>query len=173
MDCASLESLTDRQRDCLRLVARDRSAKEIGQALGISHETVAKHIGAAMRTLGASSRFVAARALAEHEGRTQALGSQPIGIGDRSEPADTDIAYRRPVGPTEGDALHLTRSGYRGEEAGDAFAVGTGRAERPQELLGTRARLLLPILVALGAVVLLILTAAASDTIGEFARAIR
>ncbi|HWU94732.1 MAG TPA: helix-turn-helix transcriptional regulator [Sphingomonas sp.] len=64
------QSLSRRQAECLRFVARDRGAKEIGLLLGISDETVEAHIKAALRKLGTNSRFTAARGFAEFEGRT-------------------------------------------------------------------------------------------------------
>lgn len=62
-----LESLSERQREVLRLVSRDRNSKEIGRDLGLSDETVKNHIKAATRRLGVSSRFDAARLLRIHE----------------------------------------------------------------------------------------------------------
>lgn len=69
-----LEELTERQRECLRLVSLGLRDKEIGRELGISHETVRKHLKGAMARAGTSSRFIAARALAAHEG---AVGLSP------------------------------------------------------------------------------------------------
>lgn len=56
-----LASLSERQREVLRLVSRDRNSKEIARELGLSDETVKNHIKAATRRLGVSSRFDAAR----------------------------------------------------------------------------------------------------------------
>lgn len=67
MNIDALESLTPRQRECLRLVTKDRSTKEIARELGISPETVNNHLKAAMGTLRISSRFTAARAFREFE----------------------------------------------------------------------------------------------------------
>lgn len=58
-----LASLSERQREVLRLVSRDRNSKEIARELGLSDETVKNHIKAATRRLGVSSRFDAARLL--------------------------------------------------------------------------------------------------------------
>lgn len=62
-----LATLSDRQREILRLVSRDVNSKEIARELGLSDETVKNHIKAAMRRLGVSSRFDAARLLRMHE----------------------------------------------------------------------------------------------------------
>jgi DNA-binding CsgD family transcriptional regulator len=56
-----LASLSERQREVLRLVSRDRNSKEIARELGLSDETVKNHIKAATRRLGVNSRFDAAR----------------------------------------------------------------------------------------------------------------
>lgn len=76
------QSLSPRQAECLRLVARDRGAKEIGLLLGISDETVEAHIKAALRKLDTNSRFSAARAFAEFENRTH-----PVVIPTQGEAA--------------------------------------------------------------------------------------
>lgn len=92
MNPESLASLTARQRECLRLVSRDRDAKEIGRILNISPETVNTHLKAAMSKLGINSRFVAARALAELEGGHQPVVTPPSVI-DPISPADTTDAF--------------------------------------------------------------------------------
>lgn len=61
------DRVTEPQRDCLRLVLTRRNSKEIALALGISPHTVDKRLERAIATLGATSRFDAARILAEHE----------------------------------------------------------------------------------------------------------
>lgn len=62
------DRVTEPQRECLRLVLTRRNSKEIAQALGISSHTVDKRLERAIAALGATSRFDAARILAEHEG---------------------------------------------------------------------------------------------------------
>jgi predicted ATPase/DNA-binding CsgD family transcriptional regulator len=52
--------LTPREKDVLRLVVEGLSDKEIGAALGISAQTVAKHVGNVLRKLGVPSRTAAA-----------------------------------------------------------------------------------------------------------------
>ena len=63
-----IERLTDKQRDCLRLVFMHRSSKEIARELGIGVDAVDQRIKTAMRTLDVESRTEAARMLASHEG---------------------------------------------------------------------------------------------------------
>jgi DNA-binding NarL/FixJ family response regulator len=59
-------ALTPRQREVLRLLSGGMSAKEIANALNVSHETARNHIRAVLRALGAHSQLEAvsrARAL--------------------------------------------------------------------------------------------------------------
>lgn len=75
MGIVTLEALTERQRECLRLVSQGYKEKEIARELGIHHETVRKHLKGAMQRLNTNSRFIAARALAEHESHTPSGGA--------------------------------------------------------------------------------------------------
>ena len=50
-------ALTVRQRDCLLLVARGKSDREIAAALGISNQTVHKHVEAAKKRFDVSTRM--------------------------------------------------------------------------------------------------------------------
>lgn len=65
--------LTDRQRAYLRLVLENRSSKEIAAATGASHRAVDKQLLKAMSVLGVSSRFDAARVMADHEAGVEPL----------------------------------------------------------------------------------------------------
>lgn len=73
--------LTDRQKDCLRLVAHGFTSKEIGRQLDLSPSTVDNHILLATQALGAASRAEAARFLASAEAR-QKLPSQSQALAD-------------------------------------------------------------------------------------------
>ena len=64
-----LARLTDKQRECLRLVYAHMSSKEIAPLLGVEPGTVDQYIKAAMRILGVSDRRAAAKMLAEQEDR--------------------------------------------------------------------------------------------------------
>lgn len=59
-DDPTLNSLTDRQRDVLDLLAEGHTNKEIGRQLGISAATVKSHIRGLRTTLGVSNRTSAA-----------------------------------------------------------------------------------------------------------------
>jgi DNA-binding CsgD family transcriptional regulator len=99
-----IESLTARERECLRLVARDRSTGEIARLLSISINTVDNHIKNAKRKLGTSDRFTAARLLADHEGRSQSLASlrtvmereTPISQSNDAEAGSADVVRESP-----------------------------------------------------------------------------
>jgi len=49
-------SLTQRQRDCIVLAARGKSDRCIAEALGISNQTVHKHVEAAKKAYAVSTR---------------------------------------------------------------------------------------------------------------------
>lgn len=72
----AIKRLTERQKDCLRLVAHGYTSKEIGRKIGISPATVDNHVRAALDTLQVESRAEAARILTAAEA-DQPLTSQP------------------------------------------------------------------------------------------------
>jgi DNA-binding CsgD family transcriptional regulator len=76
-----LNRLTMRQKDCLRLVARGYTSKQIGPQLGISHVTVDNYIRAALELLQVDSRAGAARLLLAHE-IDQPLTYQPHALAN-------------------------------------------------------------------------------------------
>lgn len=76
--------LTEREKECLRLVAGGRTAKEIAIALSIAPDTVYQHLKKTLRKLGASSSAQAATMLAEHE-----AGRHPQDWGPRPQPLPT------------------------------------------------------------------------------------
>ncbi len=79
----TIEQLTARERDCLRLVARGMSSKEIALELGLSPLTVDGYLKEAVRTLGAATRREAARMLIAHEGDApQNLGADPAPLAE-------------------------------------------------------------------------------------------
>lgn len=75
---APVTRLTERQKDCLRLVARGYRSKEIGRLLGISYTTVDNHVRLALEIMGASDRGEAARALAAYEAVTRDGANQTL-----------------------------------------------------------------------------------------------
>ena len=85
----ALNKLTDRQKDCLRLVVTGRSSKRIAEVLGISPGTVDQHLKAACKLLGQNDRGVAARMLEKWEAclPPQKLDNQPQGVATAPAPA--------------------------------------------------------------------------------------
>jgi DNA-binding CsgD family transcriptional regulator len=94
MDGAAIQRLTERQKECLRLVAQGYTSKEIGRTLDLSPSTVDNHILTAVQSMSANTRGEAARTLTGHEARQkiprepQAL-AEPEGSGLISISADT------------------------------------------------------------------------------------
>jgi DNA-binding CsgD family transcriptional regulator len=87
MEPDRLARLTEKQRECLRLVYAHLSSKEIAPRLGIEPGTVDQYIKAAIRVLGVADRRAAARLLAEHEARiSQPLVYQPLDIAIVGDP---------------------------------------------------------------------------------------
>ena len=68
MNADRIERLTDKQRECLRMVYRHMETKEIARVLGLSPDGVTQRIKSAMKTLGVDRRRDAALILAEAEG---------------------------------------------------------------------------------------------------------
>jgi DNA-binding CsgD family transcriptional regulator len=78
--------LTQRERECLRLVAQLMTSKQIALQLGISKHTVDERIESARRRIGARGRYEAARLLAAREGNglfpPTESGPHSIGLAD-------------------------------------------------------------------------------------------
>jgi DNA-binding CsgD family transcriptional regulator len=68
MNADRVKRLTEKQRECLRLVYRHMETKEIARALKLSPDGVTQRIKSAMKTLGVDRRRDAALILAEAEG---------------------------------------------------------------------------------------------------------
>jgi DNA-binding CsgD family transcriptional regulator len=72
-----IQELTDKQKECLRLVSHNYCSKEIGRKLGISPYAVDQRLRIATRNLGVDSRFEAARLLTANEQTAPAI-SEPF-----------------------------------------------------------------------------------------------
>lgn len=92
-----IDRLTERQKDCLRLVGQGYTSKEIGRRLGISPATVDNHIRPALETLGVEGRAEAARLLLAAED-DQPLTSQPPAVAVPADPSS--IADASPATPS-------------------------------------------------------------------------
>ena len=62
-----IDQLSDSQRLCLRLVAQNKSSKEIAIEIGLSPQTIDQYLSRATSLLGASNRREAARFFEENE----------------------------------------------------------------------------------------------------------
>lgn len=71
---AKLNLLTQQERECLRLVAQQRSSKEIAQELGISKASVDTYCNRARAKLGVASRREAAQLVLEAGAATPLAG---------------------------------------------------------------------------------------------------
>jgi len=89
MNADRVKRLTDKQRECLRLVFRHMETKEIARELGLSPDGVTQRIKSAMKTLGVDRRRDAALILAEAEGLTAYPRQvyQPRDVASAPEPA--------------------------------------------------------------------------------------
>lgn len=80
---AKLSLLTPQERECLRLVAQQRSSKEIAQELGISKASVDTYCNRARAKLGVTSRREAAQLVLEASVGGQVTGfATPLAISD-------------------------------------------------------------------------------------------
>lgn len=77
MDRTRIDQLSPRERECLGLVARGFSSKEIGKRLGISPHTVDGHLRHALLVLEVATRRDAARLFSESE-HADAHPPQPL-----------------------------------------------------------------------------------------------
>ena len=114
-----VERLTEKQRECLRLVWRHQESKDIARALGISPHSVDGRIKTAMRALGVEDRYEAARLLvqAEAESIDQRLIYPPSDVHVGPHPAPSPFSFE----PGERRAEHLVV-----EEPQAAFQLSPG-----------------------------------------------
>lgn len=75
-----LDRLTEKQRDCLRLIGRGFRGYEIAQRLGISETAVTERLRDARRTLDVPSSIAAARLLEGYEAQTIKAGDNFSGL---------------------------------------------------------------------------------------------
>ena len=108
------ETLTDRERQCLRLVFERLRPKEIGRELGISHHTVNGHLQQAMRKLGATSSLEAARLLhaTDRMAAPENVTGYPFGVEFGPNPSS--------LGPSQHGAQH----GANHDRVGDRVRDG-------------------------------------------------
>jgi len=134
MNADRIERLTDKQRECLRMVYRHMETKEIARVLGLSPDGVTQRIKTAMKTLGVDRRRDAARILAEAEG----LAPYPRQVYTSRDIASAlDPAM---FGPSTGDEWQSGSSGeaMREEQAAYWAAPPTRKPALPLPIGGAR-----------------------------------
>jgi DNA-binding CsgD family transcriptional regulator len=145
MNPAPIERLTERERQCLRLVADGYSTKQIARIAEISASRCAKTIDSANRKLGVSSRMDAARLLAEHEGRgVNIIPGMTLPLPHQASHSTT--------GPSTGDAagsrnLREERTRFVHSLDSDAFSWRLREGGRLNDLT-TRNRIVLIVLLS-------------------------
>jgi len=101
-----LEQLSERQRECLRLLYANLGVKEIAAELNLSPFTVRTHLRDARRIVGASRSMQAARLFVEHERDTSGIAT-PNRIG-------LDRQFANDVSATPlGDPAAVARNRYQ------------------------------------------------------------
>lgn len=97
---AEMALLTDGQRDCLRLVYRHMTSKDIARVLGVSPHTVDMRLRTAMRTLSVGSRIEAAQLLIQEDA---ANGTNAFGLPEGYQP----LIYHAPDVAPEAETPNL------------------------------------------------------------------
>ena len=100
--------LTDGQLDCLRLVDRHLSSKEIAAELGISPHTVDQRVRQSLAILGVERRAQAARIVAQYSGPYQRLIHQSPYIPAERQSVQPGAAVSHQI-------RHADRAGGAGE----------------------------------------------------------
>lgn len=114
-----IESLSQRQKEILRLVAQQLEAKEIARVLSISERTVRTHMEEARKRLGVARSRDAARVLIAHE--------QPAPLGNDDRPQPLPIA--KPV--AEDLSLRQGEPSYEKRPDHDDAGERSGRGDAP------------------------------------------
>ena len=96
MDNATIQRLTERQKDCLRLVAQGYTSKEIGRVLDLSPSTIDNHILTAVQSMSATSRGEAARSLAGLETR-QKMPRESHTLAESAQSGLLSVSAEAPV----------------------------------------------------------------------------
>jgi DNA-binding CsgD family transcriptional regulator len=134
----SFSKLTQAHFICLRLVNQHKSSKEIAIALKISHYTVDQRVARACHLLGATSRWEAARWLAEHEAREgyEPLVCQTLDIVDIHNPMPTlGLSLTEEEQSGSAQAVHLSDNVIGFDHEINDFDVSERRASQFASLL--------------------------------------
>lgn len=132
------ERLTESERGCLRLALSRNGSKDIAPLIGLTHHTVDKRFKSAMRKLGASTRFEAARIFAGYE-RQIAQKTVPDQSSDASDqPSDLAKWLETPMVALSSDGIGAAYSGRPGELREEQARYFPGLAGHPQLRLPLR-----------------------------------
>jgi len=91
MDDSGVELLSNRQKECLRLVAKGYESKDIAVILKIEHTTVNNHISVALQRLRVSRRVDAAQILLRSEA-DEHFTSEPQALVPDAQPDIVDAS---------------------------------------------------------------------------------
>lgn len=133
----SVELLSDRQKEILRLVAKHYQAKEIARFLNISEHTVKTHTDEARRRLDVSTSRQAARLLVEYEeARSLPLDEPPSSMGmPQPPPRASVLVHEQALSPPR--TIHDDQLSGTGNSLGNAG--GSQQVQRHQGFGGNRA----------------------------------
>ncbi len=122
------DRLTDRERECLRLVHAHMNSKQIARRLGIKPSTVDRHCENAARKLNAAGRVDAALLL---------VADQPVPNDSVSEPppiaSDLSIALPDAAKGVTNDRYRRTGARYQLDPTADAAAWSGGHADEADD----------------------------------------
>lgn len=93
--------LCGRQLDCMTLVKKGLTTKQIARELGISPRTVDQHIGAALANLGCANRTAAVALMHEFESRLHRSSETPF-ILSNSETLGDPVIHAGMIFPNAG-----------------------------------------------------------------------
>lgn len=111
----AIASLSERQQQALRMVARGHDSKTIAPCFGKSHHTIHKDLERAKAVLGARDRFEAARWLVDFEGqRYEAFVYEPKPLFTASQSGNLEAS----------EAMGITSSASSIAEERAEFAFG-------------------------------------------------
>lgn len=155
----NIDTLTGRERECLRLVHRGYESKEIALQLGISADRVNKIIGRAKQKHGASRRAIAARILCDAEeatglGPTHSIGGLPMGVAPDAALLPMDLTNSEGAQESSGHGEAEPTDAVQPFPSSPVKLILPLRTiGRPFNELSKRSTLITIALIALGAVV--------------------
>jgi DNA-binding CsgD family transcriptional regulator len=163
-----LAKLSDAQRECLRLVDRHMTSKEIAIRMGVSHHTINQRLERACKRLGVATRKEAARLLAVYD----PIIYEPLDIADvtANAPSFPDLDYQESSDAKPSNflmcdaALPLHQAGLVGAFG---FAPPFPRKRGNANALSIRQRLIWAMLIASFGIILSGSLISALETLGR------